>query len=323
MNQKRTLFMMFFFVMLLCIINLFAVLSVNSDVAELNSLIRSDYEYSVISKVPIEHDSYYIFDVGISFETTADSSNSIYADVVMQTESTEYTGMVQWNGRRLKDNEISISDSISRLYGLNVGDRLFSTHIVDGKKNEYVIQQIIPEKRNCRIMAGKAYYDGIIIMGYDDKYTDNISYSCLIFTEDPIYKLDIGKSGTAEQILYRVDEIRCVLKRSIPLVMVFAVFGTCVLLFATILFEKGIKQNFRRQILLGFDYHALNRAYNKNVVLNALIIITFSFILSTFIEESCLKLSKEIIIVQIIISFAELIVLMISSQMIKVRLWRK
>ena len=49
--------------------------------------------------------------------------------------------------------------------------------------------------------------DYVIIMGYDERYTANISYSCIIFTNEPIEVVAEVCSKMPTDMLYREDEI--------------------------------------------------------------------------------------------------------------------
>ena len=66
MDRKRASLVMLFFALALVFIGVLAILSIGKNLAQISSLLRSDYEYSVTMRDPILQDDYYQFEAGIS-----------------------------------------------------------------------------------------------------------------------------------------------------------------------------------------------------------------------------------------------------------------
>ena len=83
--------------------------SVNKDCMQLDSLIRSSYDYSVTAQESVLENDYYQFNAGIDFTLTADSQTSLNANIIMQTDSSVYTDLVYWNANELSTHGIAVS----------------------------------------------------------------------------------------------------------------------------------------------------------------------------------------------------------------------
>lgn len=132
MNRKRALIMMLFFALALIIQNIITIVCVDSDCAQLYSLWKSKYNFSAIAQNPILCDDYYDFDAGINFSLSPDADTKLDADILMQPMNSRYTDLVSWNTDNLNTHGIAITEGIARANNLNVKDKVYSKHIVDG-----------------------------------------------------------------------------------------------------------------------------------------------------------------------------------------------
>ncbi len=221
MEQKRALAMMLFFALAFSLISIFSEVSVRTDLADLNSLLKSDYDYSVFTSEPVFQDDYYQFDAGINFMVSAEAKKSINAEILMQSEGSDYTNSIDWNTGKLESSCVAVSEGLARSLGLRIGDVIYSKHIVDGLTHEYTVQEILHERTNARESKQLSYHDGIIIMGYDGKYANGISSRVMVFTKETVQQIDSKVSGTPEDIIYRSDEIATVVKNMVPYTLVF------------------------------------------------------------------------------------------------------
>lgn len=322
MNKKRALFIMFIFAVVLSLLNLFAVLSINTNIAQLDSLLHSDYIYSVVAHKSAYKNDYYCFNAEICFALSSNAETSLNTDVVMQSVESEYTDSIYWNADKLSTYGIAISKGIARNNGLKVGDKLYSKHIVNGAITEYTIEQILPEIKNVRTVKKSNHSNGVIIMGFDNEYIDNITHVSIAFTNDSLEEFSLKISDMPENIVYRFDEIISIGKKLLPyflLYLLLSVLGICILVFIIV---KEIKYNFRRLIMLGFNERELNNSYNKLVysigILPILIASFFSAMFSQFFE-----LSVTLIASLFCLMFAEIFALFLSAIILKKRLWRK
>lgn len=321
MDQKRALYIMLFFALLLSLIGMFAIVAVNKYYAQLNSLIHSNYEYSVTSRNPISQDSYYQFNAGINYSVSRESAVSLNADILMQSRGTRYTKSIDWNAQNLSIYGVAVSSGIAKAENLEVGDKIFSKHIVDGQIHSYTIEQILPDIIFARVFPNRADSDGLIIMGTDEKYIDNITHLFVSYTNAPIEELTQEIAEVPENILYRSDEIQTIVRVLLPYLVLFTFISVVIAFVSARLLTREIEHNFKRLMTLGYEKNQLDAAYWKHICLNsipaALIAFIISFGMSLLIGGNQVKIA-----VLLIILFAELVAILLSALLLKRRLWR-
>jgi len=283
MDRKKTLLLAASFSLLLTMTIIAAVYSTRPLLGQLNSLIRSDYVYSATTRNPVGEDDYIQYNAGISFALAKDSATGINADIVMQLKRSQYTENICWNADPLGPRELAISKELARAYGLRVGDSLFSRHLVDGENCEYIVRQLLPELLCVRFVDRTAYKDGVIVMGYDSRYEENISHTIIMFSKTPIDELAQSISEMPDSLLYRDDEISSVLKRATPYLLIFFILS--ILLTAGLVFfcAKSVAYNFKRLVRLGAEEKELNRAYNRAIYGVGFSTIFVALVISAFI----------------------------------------
>lgn len=312
---------MLFFAMSLSLIGVFAAISVNRYYAQLNSLLNSDYEYSVTSRNPLSQDSYYQFNAGINYSVSSESDTSLNADILMQSEETQYTKSVDWNARKLDTYGVAVSEGIAKAENLKVGDKIFSKHIVDGEIHSYTIEQILPDIIFKRVSSERTYSDGLIIMGTDDKYVDNISHSFVSYTNTPIEELARELSEVPENILYRSDEILTIVKEMIPYLVLFLLLSVVMAVMLTRQLTKEIKHNFRRLMTLGYAKNQLDASYLKHICRNSIPSVLIALI--TSIGASVVfGVNTVKVAVMLSIHLAEVVTILLSAIFLKRCLWR-
>ena len=321
MDQKRALYIMLFFALLLSLIGVFAAISVNRYYVQLNSLLHSVYEYSVTSRNPFSQDCYYQFNAGINYSVSRESAVSLNVDILMQSKDALYTEAVDWNAHKLSTSGVAVSEGIIKAEGLKVGDEIFSKHIVDGEIHTYTIEQILPDIIYARVSPERAYSDGLIIMGTDDTYVDNISYSFVSYANIPIEELTQIISEVPENILYRSDEIMTMLKVLLPYLVLFLLLTIVMAIVLARLLTKEIKHNFRRLMTLGCDKNQLNTAYWRHICSNGIPPILIAFVIS-LTASVIFGFSPVKTVVMLIILFAEVVALLLSALLLNGRLWR-
>ena len=319
-EPRKTIIPSLAFTLISFFLMLILMLSVNEDAIQLNSLLHSDYDYSVTMQDTVRKDDYYQFNAGIEFTLSADANTSLNADIVMQSKDSLYTDMVSWNAEPLSTNGVAVSENVAKSNNLHIGDKLYSKHIVNGESCECVIEQLLPEAVSVRVTNDMNHSDGIIIMGYDERYIENITHSSIVFTKDSIN--DLSAIGSPENIVYRDDEIISSLRSIIPYLTVLSVISIVITLSFTILLTKSVSSNFRRLIILGFDRKQLDTAFYRLIRGTGSISIIASFALSgivfLFVNFTAVKL-----LVLLLIPFIEIITLLIASNISNKRLWRK
>lgn len=319
-EPRKTMIASLAFTLISFFLMLILMLSVNKDAIQLNSLLHSDYDYSVTMQDTVRKDNYYQFNAGIEFTLSADADTSLNADIVMQSKDSAYTDMISWNAKILSTNGVAISENLARLNGLHKGDKLYSKHIVNGENCVYTIEQLFTEAVSVRVTIGMNHSDGIIIMGYDERYIENITHNSIVFTKDSIN--DLSAVGSPENIIYRDDEIMSSLRSIIPYLVFFSVISIVTAIALTVFLTKFVSSNFRRLIMLGFDRKQLNTAYYRLVHVTGIISIIASFALSGIVFLF-IKLSVVKLLILLLIPCIEVIALLIASNISNKRLWRK
>ncbi|MGN0594660.1 MAG: hypothetical protein ACI4I6_05840 [Hominimerdicola sp.] len=319
-EPRRTAIVLLIFTIISLFIILVLVFSVNKDCMQLNSLIQSNYDYSVKTQEPVLENDYYQFNAGIDFTMTADSQTSLNADIIMQTGKSGYTDLVYWNANVLSTHGIAVSKNIAKTNGLCLGDKLYSKHIVNDEVCEYAIEQIIPEAICVR--TDKVYSNGIIIMGYDSEYVDYITHNCIVFTSDTIDELTSKCSGAPQSIIYRDDEIRSAILNISPYLAIFSLISIASTIVFVCVLIKGIACDFRRLIMLGFEKKSLNQVYHgyiyKSVVTPIIISLVLSNIVFLFVDITIIR-----IMLVIWIPLIELVTFFIVTTISNRWLWRK
>ena len=319
-EPKKAVITSLAFILISLLIMLTFVLSINKDVIRLNFLVHSKYDYSATMQDTILKDDYYKFNASIEFALSTDAQIGLNADIIMQSQDSEYTDIIYWKADTISSKGIAISKNLAKRYGLNLGDKLYSKHIVNGENCEYSIEQILPEAVNVRESESISHSDGIIIMGYDEQYIENITYSSIVFTKNSINEL--SESGSPKNIVYREDEIIASLKNIIPYLIVLCIVSILITMILVSLLNKYVSYNFKRLVMLGFDKKKMNKAYYRLVYSVGFISIIVSLALSCtvfiYINFSVMKLLSMMLIMLI-----EIITLLITSCISNKKLWRK
>lgn len=310
---------MVFFSLVAIIISIIIGISIRSYVNELYVLNNSNYLYSVTTRDSVNIDDYYQYDAGICFTLTENANRSINAEVLMQEKATEYTNNVYWNANKLENNEVAISKSIADNNKIGIGDCIYSKHVVNGDIIEYSIAQIIPDVVAPRIEEMSDFSSGVIIMGFDDNYANNISHSYLTFTNENINDL---VNYVPENIVYREDEIIILLRKTAPYLSVFALLNMVIALAVVLFACKEVKANFLRLIMLGFDKKLLNQAYSKCLWIIGLIYLIATISITDLVLY-CVNAGIVAIVITCISIVIELLTLFLSIMFTNKRLWRK
>jgi hypothetical protein len=319
MNQKRTLFVVVSFSLVALLLNIIVDVTTDPASAQIENLLQSKYEYSVIAAHPSDQDNYYKFNAGISFATTVDSDKSMNVDIVMQARNTEYTDLISWNTNQLGTYDVAISRSASREYGISKGDKIYSKHVVSGNMCEYTVVDVLPEAVCVRESKTTNYAKGIVIMGYDDNYANNLSYANIIFTKAPIDGLN---ANATENIIYRDDEIKHNILAILPYFIVFSVLLIVLICVQELFLIKGLKHNFCRLASLGFGKKELDKSYRSVIGGSGIATIIFSSVLSAAIHRAMNLCTKGLVLI-FVIAFLELISMIVMEKIQNNRLWRK
>ncbi len=319
--QKRKLLVKIILLEVITLL-LYALLMVVIHTKSLNieTLLQSDYLFSATANNLNEKNCYYLFDANIDFFVSPTDQTSLNADIVMQTENAEYTYTVFWNAKLLKENGIAVTKSLARKNGIKEGSVICSKHIVDDKIQEYIVEQILPDASNT-ITSRNSINDGIIIMGYDERYIDNISHKVLIFSEQDIEELSVDLQDVPVNIVYREDEIMILCKQALPYIGVWLLLSIISTLLVVFFIVEDIRYNYRRQIIIGIEKKTLIDSFNYVIRGLGLLFICTVFAIS-FIVLLTVGFNKIEIIVLVIISVINMITLEIAGKTARKWLWR-
>lgn len=321
-DRKKALLLMLLYSALMLFFNAVVELATKGNAAELSILLQSDYDYSVTTQKGLGTDDYYVFNAGISFASSRDSNVSVNADVVMQVRDTEYSSEVAWNADVLSCNGVAVSEGIARSNKLHIGDIIYSKHNVDGTIHEYTIEQILPEVLHVRLTSPRSFTNGVIIMGYDERYEENISHSLLTFTKMPFNDLASVTGMAAQNISYRDDEVVIIVQSLFPYWTVLLLLSVLVSTVSCYIHSKGISHNFRRLITLGFERKTLNKAFLKYALLPGCISVFVSLLLSVLFCFMTHSNAVESLIFGAV-AIVELATLWLSALYFRDRLWRR
>lgn len=319
-ERKRICCILALFILVTLILNIVIAIATFRNQAQLKTLNSSDYLYSVEMKKAADCDAYYQFDAGIGFSLNSSVNSVLNAEVFMQLPETEYTDQIFWNAEKLSQYGVAISEMMAKRNNLNLGDIVYSKHIVDGSIKEYSIEQIIPEVM-CVRNIGRSYSDGIIIIGFDKLYAENVRYSVVVFTKEPIEVLSDRYNEVPEGIVYREDEIEVVVKELLPYYIVQVLISLMAVICLTYILVKEISCNFKRLMILGCRKTELDRAYHQYIFGVGMGTILVSHIITMFILL-CMNILENVIVVMIGILLIESVMLLVIERIAKSKLWR-
>ena len=320
-DQKRKLLLTASFSLLTCLFIWVLINSAGLPCAQLYALIQSGYKYSAKLQKPVGQDDYYLYDAAIGFIKQVDTEKGINAEVVMQTESSDYTRLVYWNAEKLGKDEVAVSGNIAREYGLNTGDAIYSKHIVDGVFQKYTVKRILPEIADIRYVKESVISEGVVIMGYDETYFRNLTYNVLVFTKLPVNELQKQSSVLPTEILYRSDEIENVKRILLPfLIMTVAISALIAYIFVSLLY-RCFSANYKRLITLGFERKILIKTFYFQIFEMS----GFAIVLTSFMALMLFLLMGSGIIVVLLLSIilgVEVLSIVVSAIFIRMRAWR-
>ncbi len=307
---------------LFILINLSVVLLVGGDLAILETISRSKYTFSAVISESVGEDDYYTYNASVPFSVTEDDQRSINADVLMQTKESVYTEKVAWNVKKhLAPSEVAISNEIAERFKLEVGDSLISKNVVNGESQRYTISEILPSIKRSRVTDRGADTKGLIIMGYDTLYHENISSQVIAFLYGDVNRFAKKQGIMPTELVYRDDEQMTLWQQIAPYAGVFwFLLGLCAVVF--VLCQKRIIQhNFRRMASLGASRKSLNSEYYRylleigygGIILSTAVSIAFMTIISP------VKYVAYLIVINTVI---ELLITMIAAIFVNKQLWR-
>ena len=311
-----------FFCLLLILLEIVLWFTTDSLFSELYSLYNNKYEYSVVMKESVGVNDFYRYNAAIRFSTSPDSDVALKAEAIMQIYSSEYNNDLFWNANIMTSDSIAISQNIARTYGIGVGDKLYSKHIVDGNVCEYTIVKVLPSLVDSRYTDESSHDSGVIVMGYDPMYEENITHDVIVFTKASINDLTQNNNKSAVDILYREDEIASVIEDLLPYVLLFVLAGVICSVGYVVLMTKEISANFKRYVLLGYQPVQINKSYNQNVVLAGSLIE-----MGIITVNAVLGFSRFLCLPELFLVFSSnlcgVIVIIFTAHILKKKLWRR
>ena len=81
-EPRKTIIASLAFTLISFFLMLILILSVNKDAIRLNSLLQSDYDYSVMMQDTVRKDDYYQFNAGIEFTLSADARERKFSGII-------------------------------------------------------------------------------------------------------------------------------------------------------------------------------------------------------------------------------------------------
>lgn len=322
MSHKKALYLIASFSLVLSVLFLLVSVIIRPKLLHLETLVKSQYLYSALVEESNIADSYYQFDAGISFILSTTDKMSINADVVMQLDKEDYTDAVLWSAKELQSREVAISRDISREYNLEVGDLIYAKHIVTGEICDYVVKQIVPYVSAKRFIRGYSYTNGIIIMGYDSIYCDNIAYKTIIYTTNDINRINSLVEGMPTKIVYRSEEIKDLIWELLPYILIQIVLSVFIMISLVRIIKKWIRSYHKRLLTMGADYKQLNKAYYSVMIKHGSAVILGSNLLllltNVYLDANGIAVGCVLAIV-----IVEYITLLLAAAFANRQLWRQ
>ena len=244
------------------VLSLLFVMSSGKHWIQLHSLFQSRYSYSAMAERSIGIDDYYAYEAGIVFVIHPDAEYRVNADILMQTDDSEYSDQIAWNANPLSPHTIAISENLADENKLTLGDTLYSKHLSTDLLTEYTIGQIVPAVNAVRTDEIEMT-DGIIIMGYDQDYFNNIAHETVVFTSKPVAELIEDDKVYPTRILYREDEIFMRIKSLLLPVAAILALSISISFFQASFTARLMLQNFKRLLLFGYPRRDLIIAWRK------------------------------------------------------------
>ena len=206
------------------------------------------------------------------------------AEILMQANNSHYTRLVDWNANKLGTDAIAVTSGLVRSYGLKIGDTLYSKHIVDGNVNAYRLEQILPDISYVTEQNGRNSTDGVIIMGYDDRYANSLKHSNIFFTKIPIEELTSSQSIMPLNIVYRTQEIAAVTQKIIPYLLIYFIMSVLITYGLVGASYREVKYNTKRMVILGFEKNIIDVSFRYLIYRMGFPVIIVAFILSIVAE---------------------------------------
>ena len=320
-TRKKVIFLVLMNGLLTFAAILLSIVPANDSLTQLFSLLHSKYHYSAFMQQTVLSNDYCVFNAGIEFSLARNSQTSINADIVMQTAESEYTDSVYWNAKRLGDTEIAITQNLASRNHLHVGDSLFSKNVIDGLIYEYSITQIVPETSNIRTLQGTSLKNGIIIMGYQKAYVDNISHEYVAYTNSLLDEMAHSFVEMPRSPLYRDDEIRYTATAIIPYIILLVVLYSALILIQAIFINREVRVNYKRLLALGADLKRLNKSHSKLLCFTSLGSGVIAIILSLTVGF-LIGINRLFLIILLFILVVHMVVLYSYVSYSEKKMWR-
>lgn len=179
--MKYNLIIIFILLILICYVSLY----IEKHYRQINFNNSSKYDYAAVSGSEYNRNDYYYYGTDARFYTENDKKisafvlmelNSIYDNESLINENNIIKGKYEL----LKENEVGISYNIAKKFNLSVGDNIDFYNIS--------LNQNIKNKIKYIFQSSYGLYDidvnnnyGIILMGFNKSYYDNIKAQVLVF----------------------------------------------------------------------------------------------------------------------------------------------
>lgn len=313
-SKKREIASICIYMIISCIAVIVAVLAKSENFIQLDALNDSTYRYAEITGNPIGKDDYYVFDTNIDFYKGADDRKYIGGNIIMQVNNSHYSTDVAWNAKHLNRDELAISGNIARKNNIGVGDYLWSKNVVSDKVCKYVVRQIIPRVSNISLIDNTSYGDGIIIMGYDCSFCENISHKVLAYVKN-------SSNAASLKMIYRYDEITDNIKQTMPYVGVSLIIVIILTVIYVVSLKEDLKMNFRRRIAIGVVTKILDRTYAKEFLLHGIPAILMAFLINIVFLAFYGYGKAELVYLFLCVAI-EVIALIISFRVAMKDIWR-
>ena len=157
---------------------------------------HSSYQYVFESNQGTSTNNYLNCTDKIQFSTDASMGQPLYVETFMLLPSVAYDDVAPFVLKnKLSSSEIAITRNVAAKYHLSVGTQVYSKHKVTNTLVEYTVKEILPVCYGLTQNDPKSNH-GVIIMGTDESYIQNVAYSFSGFAEnDPSAQIANENAG--------------------------------------------------------------------------------------------------------------------------------
>lgn len=195
LNYKYYFLVILIYTFFLAVIMIVSSLSLERIYKQLNYYSLDNTKYVIEVNQSVKQNDY-LNCSSVTFYCNEDLNNSLYTENFMIINDTNYQETLPFYlSKPLGEREIAVSYNIAKEYRLTKGSIIYSKNNIINQVLEYKVVEIIPICYGVLKVDYKLNH-GIIIMGYDETYEENVENSYISFcANDPTKLIQENKAN--------------------------------------------------------------------------------------------------------------------------------